>query len=235
MAKQLIFTLALTAQLMMKVFGQDHSPDPYIYFPAPFESQSFHYSLGVSITILPRAIVEEEIRQIPMINASLRYGLPSGFSMTGHFSTVYITNVISLGLMWSVPAGKFLFAVSDEVAYWFGFADLNGFDTKAMGLVNKPGISAGIDIDAYKLTAKTEMLVLFSQHTYFGSASVGRIKPEIAGIVTSVNMEQDIFNETFMSFALRINYARPNYQLWLAFSVQDRWLAYPELQISFIF
>lgn len=209
--------------------------EPYISFPRSFEYSAFHYSIGASITIFPRFVVEEEIRQIPMVNALFRYGLPSNFSLTAQVSTVYITNVVSLGAMWSHSIGDVSYAVFDEFSYWFGFADVEGFDTNAMGLLNRPGISAGIDIDSYKITAKSEMLVLISQHTYFGSASVGRVKPEIAGIISSVVLEQDIWNSTYMSFALRANFARPNYQIWLAFSVQDKWLLYPDLQIAFLF
>lgn len=187
------------------------------------------------MTLYPRAIVEEEIRQIPMLNSTMRLGLPLNFSFTAQFSTVYITNVLSAGAMWSYPLGNVSFAITDEFSYWFGFADFEGFDTKAMGLVNRPGISAGIDIEAYKITSKTEILILISQHTYFGSASVGRVQPEIAGIVTSIILEQDIWGSTFTSFALRLNYARPNYQVWLAFSAQNRWMLYPDLQVALIF
>lgn len=214
--------------------GEPHT-EPYISFPRSFEYSAFHYSIGASITIFPRFVVEEEIRQIPMVNALFRYGLPSNFSLTAQVSTVYITNVVSLGAMWSHSIGDVSYAIVDEFSYWFGFAEVEGFDTNAMGLVNRPGICVGVDIDSYKITAKSELLVLISQHTYFGSASVGRVKPEIAGIISSVVLEQDIWNSTYMSFALRANYARPNYQIWLAFSVQDKWLLYPDLQISFLF
>ncbi|MFA6455198.1 MAG: hypothetical protein WCW40_00130 [Bacteroidota bacterium] len=233
--QKLFSILLLTLFLNSLSFGQESSADPFISFPKPYNNGVVHYSFGASLSIYPRAIVEEEIRQIPMLNATIRFGLPSHFSLVAQFSTIYITNVVSAGAMWSYPIGDVSFSISDEFSYWFGFADLDGFDTQAMGLLNRPGISAGIDIDAYKITAKTEMLILISQHTYFGTASVGRVKPEIAGIVTSLTLEQDLWNSTFMSFAFRANYARPNYQVWLAFSVQDRWLVFPDLQVSFLF
>ena len=209
--------------------------NPFIAFPEPYENGTLHYSVGAALTILPRQIVEEEIRQIPMVNGSVRYGLPSNISVTVQFSTIYITNVLSAGVLWSYPVGDISFAVSDEFSYWFGVADMDGFDTKAMGLLNRPSLIAGINIDGYKISAKTEMLALISQHTYFGTASVGRVKPEIVGIATTLSLEQDLWHSTFMSFALRTNYAKPNYQVWLAFSVQDRWLVFPELQVSFLF
>ncbi len=221
--------------LCTPLFGQNSDAVPYLSFPRPLAQGTLNYSLGASMTIFPRFVVEEEIRQIPMVLVSARYGLPSNFSLTAQLSTVYITNAVSAGAMWSYELFGVHTALTDEFVYWFGIADLEGFNTNAMGIVNRPGISAGIDVDNYLLTLRSELLVLISQHTYFGSASVGRVKPEVAGVTTSLTLEQDVWDRTFMSFSLRANIARPNYQLWLAFSVQDRWILYPEIQMSFLF
>lgn len=228
-----IFIL-VTAIFVSILSGQDKGSRRFISYPGSFSSGEIVYSAGLSLTLLPRQIVEEEIRHIPMVNASLRYGFPSNFSVIAHLSTVYITNALSVGLIWSIPYDGFAFAMCDELSYWFGIADLNGFDTNAMGLINRPSVSAGIDVDGYKISAKTEMIVLLAHHTYFGTASVGRFKPELAGIATTFILEQEIAHTAFMSFSLRANYARPNYQIWLAFSVQDRWLLFPEIQLSYL-
>ena len=215
--------------------GTENGTDRYMNFPRSLEEGSLHYAVGVSWTLLARAIVEEEIRQIPMVNAAIRYELPLHFSLSAQLSTVYITSVLTAGTAWSYSMDNVSFALSNEFSYWFGVADMSGFDTKAMGLLTRPAFSIGVDIDSYQITAKTEMMTILTQHTYFGSASVAKVKPEIAGIATTLYLEQDLWKSTVVSFALRANYARPNYQVWLAFSVQDRWLFFPELQVSYIF
>ncbi|MFA6541078.1 MAG: hypothetical protein WCT99_05690 [Bacteroidota bacterium] len=235
MFKQTTIVVLLCLASISVSSAQGIKESPFIAFPKPYESGMMHYSVGAALTLLPRQIVEEEIRQLPMVTVALRYGLPENFSVTAQLSTVYITNVVSAGAQWSMQTGNAAFALADEFSYWFGVADMDGFDTKAMGLINRPSISAGIQIDDDKVTVRSELLVMISQHTYFGSASVGRVKPEIVGVVTSLCLEQEILKSTSMSFALRANYALPNYQLWLAFSVQDRWLMYPEIQLSFLF
>lgn len=209
--------------------------EPFLSFPAPYDAGRLQWSAGLSLAIMPRAVVEEEIRQIPMIDASVRYGLPSGLSLTGAFSTIYLTNVATAGLHWSFALGDVQASIGDNVSYWFGTATMQGFDTQVMGLVTVPGVSAGMDLDGSLVTLRSELLVPIAQHTYFGSASVGRVKPEIAGVVQSVTLEQDLWRGTFLSFEFRAHYARPNYQLWLAFAVQDRWLFYPEIRTAFLF
>jgi hypothetical protein len=229
--KRLFVLLLLSSSL----FGQESRSLPYISFPRPLEPGDFHYALGASMTIFPRFVVEEEIRQIPMVLVSARYGLPSNFSLTAQFSTIYITNALSAGVMWSSELFGLHVSFTDEFVYWFGIADLEGFNTNAMGIVNRPGFSAGVEIDNYFVTLRSDLLIPISQHTYFGAASVGRVKPELAGVTTSLTLEQDLWEETSLSFSLRANIARPNYQLWLAFSVQDRWILYPEIQMSLLF
>jgi len=235
MTHRLLGCLVLLVLRVAVSSGMEAGADTHLAFPRAYEPGTLRYSLGLSLTLLPRAVVEEEIRQIPMVNAALRWALPLNFSLTAGVSTVYITNVASAGVMWSQTHGGISFAVADEFSYWFGVADMSGFDTQAMGLFNRPSLSIGADIDAHKITLKTEMLLLLTQHTYFGAASVSRVKPEIAGIAATLCLEQEAWRSAFISFAFRANYARPNYQVWLAFSVQDAWMFYPELQAAYIF
>lgn len=227
--RRIVIVLSLVTPLLAQ------SSVPFLSFPSSYASGRVQWSIGASLAIMPRAVVEEEIRQIPMIDANVRYGLFDAVSLTGSFSTIYLTNVATAGLHWTFSLGDVHASIGDNVSYWFGTATMQGFDTQVMGLVTVPGVSAGMDFDGSLVTLRSELLVPISQHTYFGSASVGRVKPEIAGIVESITLEQDLWHGTFLSFEFRGHYARPNYQLWLAFAVQDRWLFYPEIRTAFLF
>ena len=112
-ARALSIVVLLCTVFASHSYGMDDGTEKYIHFPRSFEQGTLRYSLGVSWTLLPRAIVEEEIRQIPMVNAALRYELPSHFSVTAQLSTVYITNVLSAGVFWSHTLGGVSLAVSD--------------------------------------------------------------------------------------------------------------------------
>jgi len=235
MMRLLSLLLIIPSIFLQTALPSEQPRTPYIAFPQSLTEGTTSYSLGVSLTLVPRAIAEEEIRQIPMLDLKVRYGLPLNFSFYSHLSTVYITNIATAGLWWSHSWSNVVLAFSDEFSFWFGVADMTGFDTKAIGLVNRPGVNCGIDIDSYKISLKSEALITLSQHTYFGSTSFGRFKPEFAGLAFSLTVEQPLWKETYASFGLRTNYAKPNYQVWLAFSVQDRWMVFPELQFAILF
>lgn len=209
------------------------SSQPFVLFPKPLPSGTFNVSLGLSMTIVPRAIVQEGVLPLPMLEGRSRYWLTDYIFVTGQANLVYVTNQVSLGLGWAYSVGNFSFAIGDNVGYWFGFADFQGFDATAMGLTNYPYIIVGADVDNLYLSFRTDALFRISQHTTFGSASVGRIKPELTGFAFTLAVEQQVWHNSYFIFGTRIQYALPMYQTWLAFSTYNRWLVSPEIFIGY--
>jgi hypothetical protein len=123
----------------------------------------------------------------------------------------------------------------DNAEYWFGYADFEGHRAFATGLVNLPGIALGVDIDNNKFSLKTEALMTIAQRTYFGNTSIGRIKPELTGFVFTFAHEGALWKKNIMILGIKINYAKPLYQVWLAFSDFDKWKQFPELFIGYVF
>jgi hypothetical protein len=234
-ALRAIMMVAASISIGGLVHAKELRPVPFVNYPRELTVGEWHYAIGASLTLLPRAVVEEEIRQLPLIQASGRYGLGSGFSAYGQVATVYLTNVATAGVWWSFSKNNVALALTEAVSFWFGVADMEGFDTKAMGLITMPGVNVGVELDGYQLSLHSEALIAISQHTYFGSASVGRIAPALAGVSFTLTAEQRLWNATCASFAVRTRIAQPNYQVWLAFSVQDRWLLFPEFQVGLLF
>ena len=54
----------------------------YVLFPQEADPYSFSGSIGATTTFVPRPIAEEEIRQIPILDANVRYNLPVNFALT---------------------------------------------------------------------------------------------------------------------------------------------------------
>jgi len=213
--------------------GPQDSSQSFVLFPKPMPSGTSNLSLGLAMTIIPRAIVQEGVLPLPMVDVRMRYGLTDHFFLSGHANFVYVTNQVSLGLGWSHSFGGLSFALEDNVGYWFGFAGFEGFDATAMGLTNYPSVTVGVVADNLYLSFRMEALFSISQHTYFGSASVGRINPKVAGFAFTLAAEQALWKDNYVIFGTRIQYALPMYQTWLAFSAFDRWLVFPEVFIGF--
>ena len=81
-------------------------------------------SVGVLVDILPRRVVESEVREIPQLTGNFRLGLPHGFSTDIRASANVIGNQGALGVAWSHRLGDFSFSVLDHQGVWFGFVGL---------------------------------------------------------------------------------------------------------------
>ncbi|MFM8179487.1 MAG: hypothetical protein ACKOAG_09945, partial [Candidatus Kapaibacterium sp.] len=55
-----------------------------VMFPGALAAWETPVCVGASVTFIPRPIAEEEIRQIPLVEARARMGLPLGFSAMRH-------------------------------------------------------------------------------------------------------------------------------------------------------
>ena len=230
--KQIAPILMFLFSLQISFAQTDNSPN-HILFPKPIGAGSLYSSLGASITVIPRLIVEEGVIQLPMIDARAKYGITDEFYLSGRANIVYVTNQISLGAGWSYSYKNFSFSISDHFGYWFGFADFQGFDAASMGLANYPTITLGVAFNDLNVSLSGEALITLSQHTYFGSASVGRFSPEYVGYAVTLAVEEELWKNNYFIFGARFQYSLPMYQTWLAFSTSYRWALFPEFFIGY--
>lgn len=215
------------------IIAQQDSSKGFVVFPKPINSGQFHSSIGISLTVVPRLIVEEGVLQLPMLDARARLGITDEFYLSGRANIVYVTNQISLGFGWSYSYKNLSLSIADHFGYWFGFADFQGFDAKSMGLANYPTITLGLSLNNLNVSLSGEALITLSQHTYFGTASVGRFSPEYVGYAVTLAVEEELWKNNYFIFGARFQYSLPMYQTWLAFSTSYRWALFPEFFIGY--
>ncbi|MCM2321820.1 MAG: hypothetical protein NDJ90_01000 [Oligoflexia bacterium] len=206
-----------------------------IVFPENLSTGTLIYSAGFSVTLLPRSVAEEELREVPTLAAQMRYNLAPRFSLSAALNAVYISNQLKLGAAWSASVGQFTLGVLDHFGFWFGFADMTGFDTSAIGLMNYPGLELGYRKESLFFTLRLEGILVIGQRTAFGSATVHRAKLNLAGVAANFAIEQPLSSELLFLSMLRLNLAQPSYHAWLAFSGMETWALYPELSLQLVF
>jgi len=202
--------------------------------PIPIPSGEFRAAVGATITILPRIVAEEELRQVPMLNLELRYGLPLGFSATGRASTNVITNLISAGAEWRGRLGRFSVGAGYQVAYWYGFAAFEGFDVDAQSWLTFPALTAGFDFDDFHLSGRAELQFITSRSSATEGIETGSDRNALGGYAFTTTLEQPFWGNTSAIIGLKVYYSRSMYQSWLAFSTFNEYLFYPEFQFGVI-
>ncbi|MBL7988742.1 MAG: hypothetical protein JNJ94_11830 [Chlorobi bacterium] len=236
--------------LMLLLVGQrltaqpDHPPAPpppdstdagtTLLTPHPIPSGELRTAVGGTITILPRIVVEEELRQVPMLNLELRYGLPLGFAGTGRFSSNVITNLASVGAEWRGRLGRFSASAGYSVAYWYGFAAFEGFAVDAQSWLTFPAVSAGFDFDDFHLSGRAELQFVTSRSSATEGIETGSDRNALGGYAFTAAIEQPFWGATSAIIGLKVYYSRSMYQSWLAFSTFNEFLFYPEFQFGVI-
>jgi hypothetical protein len=219
--------LALLTFQTLPTLAQDSAPS--VYYPAPREAWSTEAAVGIRVLTVPRDIAEEEINKAPSLDAQAVLGLPWQFSLKGRMVLQYYTNIFRAGARWSFRLGDFSFSVGDDVAFWFGFFDFEGFDNRMSGWINYPNVALGHDFGDVRLTAKGEAIFLLAQRSFAGENEVASTKNIMAGGAVSLVLEQPLWHRTHVLLGIRLAWTEFHYQTWFAFSAFNRKLLFSEL------
>jgi hypothetical protein len=228
-----LLAVFLTTLLPILVSAQERLE--YIIHPDPYPNEEFHSAAGLAMSALPRTVVEEEVRTIPMLDFQCRYGLPANFSLYGRASSNVLTNYAKVAPQWSFQEGRFSLGVNYGLAFWYGIANFDGFDVTASSWLNIPTVSLGVDFDDWLLTFSGDMQIVTSVTTKIEQEVVGTNKNYVAGYGIGVTIEQPFYQNTHSLVSVKLNYSQAIYQAWLAFSTFKQYFFYSEFSFSLLF
>jgi hypothetical protein len=229
-----LLALALVLASQGRLAAQDATPPPSVYYAAPMQAWDTEVALGLRLLTVPREIAEEEINKAPSIEVLTVTGLPWQFAVRSGAVLQFVTNHFRLGAMWSFRLGDVSIGVGDDWAFWFGFIDIEGFDNRANGWVNYPGVSLGYDFGDVRLTVKGEGIFILSQHSLAGENEVSSTKRVLSGGVMTLVVEQPLTEAAHVFLGVRLALTKFHYQTWFAFSTFDRHLLFSELMFGVI-
>jgi hypothetical protein len=207
---------------------------PFIYYPSPLAEKQLQVSVGL-IQVQPAQEITEEVWvRAPAFDGHVLYGLPSNFSLDGRILSQVIQNHLSVGGRWTYPVGKFGISVGYDIAYWFGFLEVGGFDSKASGWLNYPSITIGYNTGDVRLLFKTEAILNLYYKSYVGENEVRSDQNKLVGWAFTTAFEQAFWKNTHITLGFRATYTKFHWMTWSLFSTFDRYLFYPEIIIGFI-
>jgi hypothetical protein len=226
--------LGISLLLTSSAFAQEAERE-YILHPDPIPEGKFQSGLGLLMVVLPRQIVEEQIRSVPMLDYQCRYGLPENFSLLGRVSSNYLTNSVSIMPQWAHEFNRLSVGVGFGLAYWFGFVNMDGFNVTASSWLNSPNVFFGVDFVDWLLTVWFDTQIIATRSTKTEGVEVGTDKNSVASYGIGLAIEQPFFGRTSSVISFKANFAKALYHAWLAFSTFNNYLLYPELTFSLLF
>jgi hypothetical protein len=202
---------------------------PAVFYPMPREAGDCDAAVGLRVLTVPRDVAEEEINKAPSLELQAVLGLPLQFSVPAFATLQYFTNHFRTGLRWTHRFRNLSISAGDDVAFWFGFVDFEGFDNRANGWMNYPNVSVGYDFGDVRLTAKVEAVYLMSMQSFAGEDEVSMSRNFNTGWALMLVLEQPFWKDTHVLLGFRLARTDFHYQTWFAFSTFDRKLLFSEL------
>ena len=172
--------------------------------------------------------------QAPLFQFHVNYGLPKNFSLDSRFSTLLVSNQISVGPRWHFQRNKFSFNLGYDVGFAFGYLNQFGFDTSASTWINYPNFSLGYRLGEITFTLKGEVVIVTSLFSSQGDNVVESEKNFFNGYTLGLYMEQRLYRNKVLVLGIKNNYARYHYMAWPAFSTFNRFYSMPEFYIGLV-
>jgi hypothetical protein len=214
--------------------GQEPRPD-FVAHPVGPEAGRWALGLGVGLDVLPRRLVETEWRQLPHAWLRSRVGLGRNFYLSQRANVVIIDNQFQLGLGWGYGVGDFAFGVHDHFGVNWGAIFVSGFDAKGWAFAHNPGASIEYPLRGVITTLTVEALILHARHITVGEASLTQKHITFQGVSFGLTFESPLESKNVVFYGLAVVYAKPDYQLWLAFSDTEQRQIYPRFFAGYAF
>ena len=185
--------------------------------------------------MLPRRLVESEWRQLPHARLRSRVGLGRNFYFAQRANVVVIDNQVEFGFGWGYGLGGVAVGVHDHVGVTWGMIGVEGFDATGWALAHDPGLSVAYPLRGVLSTLTLEALIVHARHVTVGESSLTQKHITFQGVSVELTFESPLESKDVVFYGMAAVYAKPDYQLWLAFSDTETRQLYPRFFAGYAF
>jgi hypothetical protein len=204
----------------------------FYFYPKVMNQWDINYNVGLSLTYLPTAVVEEEINSSPFLNFGVKLAFSKNSFARLDMGSNYLANIGTLGYFYNFINNDISLGVGLRTSIWFGHLNFSAFNIKSTGGIIAPEVHAGFSIGDLKISSAVE---LESNYIYTTSDDqyLGESFQKFSGLTFKFSVEQPLWKEHWVSTSLKLNYNKFYYQSWISFSTVDEYLLYPEFSFGF--
>lgn len=203
------------------------------FYPSSNQIGEFNYYYGIEIAGLPSEIGEDMVKQLPYLAFDARYGVAKNVSLNARFRSILITNIIDVGVEYSLNYNNFGLGIGNKFVYWHGFAEFGGMDASAGGFMLNPYFVIGSRFRDISASMKFEPFINLLLSRRVGESEISNTKYKIMGWKGTLLLEQPFYRNSYILLGFGLNYSVFHNQSWLAFSSAKNWLLIPEFQLGF--
>jgi hypothetical protein len=206
---------------------------PSMHMPRYDKTSHYRSSIGLSMVQPPKDMVETAILA-PLFNYHGIYTLPWKFSLEGNFSSIVVSNQISLGPRINLSRGNFGLKLGYDLAFVFGQLKQFGFDNTTKAWLHYPNISGSYQWKKMIFTLKAEAIAVSSVETKTGENELSMTKDFYNGYTGAFYIEQRLHKNKVLIIGIKDSYVKYCWPVWLTFSTFNRFYHVPEISFSWI-
>lgn len=224
-----------TLLVALSASANARADDGFLFHPEGPGRWRVRVGAGGEFDLLPRALVESELRVVPRVAVHARLGMPWGFSADLTLRAVVLDNMAAAGLAWSRAFGPFSVQVQARFGAAFGWVFLDGFDLAFRSWILSPGVSFGLRVGPHRITLAVDGHVVLGQSVDVGEATVSRARDRADALGITLISETTAGRRGRIYLGVTALIARPDWQLWLAFSDSNQPSLYPRFMVGYVF
>ena len=210
------------------------APIPSMHLPTLDKQQKFRASIGLSMVKPPKDMVETAI-QAPLFNLHAMWKLPWRLSLEGDFSSLIVSNQISIGPRIGFGKNNLGMKIGLDIAYVAGRLKQFGFDNTTKAWIDYPNISGSYQWKQMAFTLKGEVIIVSSVTTKTGENQLSSNTNFHNGYSGAFYIEQRLHQNKVFIIGFKDSYVKYYWPTWMTFSTFNRFYHVPELSFSWIF
>jgi hypothetical protein len=216
---------------------EQHATQPGLAFqPSTPGLYDFRFALGGYYDAIdPQVMYGLEFR-IPQLSLDARYGLGSGWSLTGHFNSMFVTNELLIGGAFAQRFGAWSYEVRASAGVYLGKLGQFGFDALVIAPQYRPELAVGYALGEVALSLRGSLLLMSSERVRIGDVWGGLDNASVfVGHSEMLFVENPMHNGSAWYFGLGLMTTRAYYAFWVLFPDSPALFTYPRMVAGYEF
>jgi hypothetical protein len=209
----------------------------FLFHPSEPLAGKFRIGVGGLYDAVDPAVMYGLTLRVPRVTVDARYGLGSGWSLKGHFDSMFVTNELLLGAAYAWHSGPWSAEASMSFGLLLGKLQQLGFDALLISPQYRPELTVGFDLtEDVTLSLRGSVLLMGPEQ-----ARVGEVWGGLDNSHAFVGHSEMLYVENVTTrghvwyFALGAMTTRAYYQLWLMFPDAPGLYTYARTMVGYEF
>jgi len=208
----------------------------FAYHPSTPPLHAFRFALGGLFDAIDPAVMYGFNVRVPQVNLEARYGLGKGFSLGGHFNSMFVTNELTLGARYAYRADRWSVEGALSAGVYVGKLAQFGFDALLVAPQYKPEVTVGWEFGTVALSLRGSLILMGPERARVGEVWGGFDNSNaFVGHSEMLFVENTTATDAIWYFGLGAMTTRAYYALWVLFPDSPALFTYPRVVAGYEF